>query len=384
MLNKRLNMAVTLIGNPETNPGAKIKYGILINSLRNYFSIEHIFDGTLQGKNKWVNALQTFHPSTQKWKERFYKNVPAFEKRSQQVQNHLSNKNVYQYDLVFQINVLFNSHKTGTTKPLYIYTDYTARLSALKPESGRSPFTSTQWKKWFLLEQESFHAAEHVFTRGEFVREDIIANYQIDPEKVTSVGGGVNFNNLPEFKRTFNKKSPTLLFIGKDFYRKGGDILLTAFRNIKAKYPSSKLIMVTEPDHHFMDVEGIELIKPTWNRSVIQNLYENSDIFILPSRLETWGDVLLEAMSYGLPCIGVNSDAMNEIINDRQNGLLVSPDNPEELSNVIDLLLSDVDLAKNLGNQARKTVENKYTWSKIAADMSIKINETYLCQPGGE
>ena len=94
--------------------------------------------------------------------------------------------------------------------------------------------------------------------------------------------------------------------------------------------------MLTEgniPDH--LPLDGVEIIPPTWDRTIIANLYRRAHCFVLPSRLETWGDVFLEAMSYSLPCIGVDDEAMREVIDHQKTGLVVPPENTEALAQAL-------------------------------------------------
>jgi glycosyltransferase involved in cell wall biosynthesis len=86
---------------------------------------------------------------------------------------------------------------------------------------------------------------------------------------------------------------------------------------------------------------------------------------VLPARLETWGDVLIEAMSHGLPCVGVRGEPMEEIIDHGATGLLVEPEDVEALSESILRLLTDLELRRNLGGRARHTVERQFTWDHV-------------------
>jgi glycosyltransferase involved in cell wall biosynthesis len=200
------------------------------------------------------------------------------------------------------------------------------------------------------------------------VRHSILTEYGIEPKKVTVVGGGVNFPKLPELKRQDEKdNAPTVLFIGKEFYRKGGDLLLRAFAQARAWAPEARLLLLTQDTiNGNLPLEGVEVIKPTWDRAFIASLYRQADLFVLPSRLETWGDVLLEAMAYELPCIGVAGEAMEEIIQDGRNGLIVPPNNVEALANALIRLLNDARLRYEWGQAARQCVEKKYTWDRVA------------------
>ena len=106
-------------------------------------------------------------------------------------------------------------------------------------------------------------------------------------------------------------------------------------------------------------------IPAEWNRRRLLDLYEEADILVLPARLETWGDVLIEAMAYGLPCVGVRGEPMEEIIDHGMSGLLVEPGNVEALTDSILKLLTDLDLCHRWGVRARRAVERQFTWDHV-------------------
>jgi glycosyltransferase involved in cell wall biosynthesis len=81
--------------------------------------------------------------------------------------------------------------------------------------------------------------------------------------------------------------------------------------------------------------------------------------------METWGDVLLEAMSYGLPCIGVYGQAMEDIIVHGESGYLLAPDNIELLAESIIQLLEQPELRLQMGQVAHQLVTTKYTWEQV-------------------
>ena len=96
------------------------------------------------------------------------------------------------------------------------------------------------------------------------------------------------------------KEKPTALFIGQDFHRKGGDLLLSAFAQVRQHVPQARLLCLTKgPIPAELPLDGVEVFEAEWDRDLVKQLYHQADLFVLPSRLETWGDVLLEAMAYG-------------------------------------------------------------------------------------
>jgi glycosyltransferase involved in cell wall biosynthesis len=89
------------------------------------------------------------------------------------------------------------------------------------------------------------------------------------------------------------------------------------------------------------------------------------DIFALSSLKEGLPYSLLEAMQAGLPCVATKVGGNMEIINDKQNGLLVDAADPELLANAINLLIANEELAKNLSQKAQSTISGKFSLNKM-------------------
>jgi glycosyltransferase involved in cell wall biosynthesis len=101
-------------------------------------------------------------------------------------------------------------------------------------------------------------------------------------------------------------------------------------------------------------------------RATLIETYQNATVHVIPSHYEGLPTVLLEGMSCGLPVVATDIGGNNEVIASGVNGLLVPPKSPIELAQAILLLLDNPELRERLGDAARKTIENRYTWDKIA------------------
>ncbi len=370
-------IAAFLVGDLEKDPTATTKYGLLFRSLERLYGPVGVFDVSLRRFARLWNGFRTFYPNLQTWKERSYKNPKAFVKRSriatQVINNHEGN-----FDLAIQVGVLYNAGLDITNMPLLIYTDYTARISAEDPYRFRAPWQGNELNKWIDYEGQTYLRATHIFTRSNLIREDIIYRYGIPAERVSEVGGGVNFDPLPEPPIRVPRDDAVVLFIGSNFLRKGGDLLLKAFAIARKRFPNIRLQVLTRDKiPPIYPLDGVEFIPYEWDRERIARLYAEADLFVLPSRLETWGDVILEAAAYRLPSIGTFGQAMEEIIKDGETGLLVPKDTIEDLANAMMSLLSDPGLRQRMGYGARKRAESFYTWDHVVERMAPVIDSVF-------
>lgn len=359
----------TVVGDVEGDPSAAIKYGHLFEELAASMCLLGVIDASLDGPGRWWNAARTFHPRLRLWKERFYKNVPAFRSRSSRIQKHIDALHP-DGDVVLQIGALFDSRWNNQGLPNAIYTDYTSALSARHRPIDRSPFSSADLEVWLALERDAYNHANHIFTRSRTVRDSLIEDYAVAGQKVSVVGGGVNLPELPEGISRSAPTEPTVLFVGKEFHRKGGDIALEAFETVRRRYPAARMVLVTgEPVPDHLPLDGVEVLPPTWERAELRQLYENADIFILPSRLETWGDVVLEAMAHTLPCIVSGGEAMEEIVLHGETGLVVTNMAPDTLAAAILELIEHPDDMLRMGRCGRARVEDEFTWRAVTRRM---------------
>jgi len=95
-------------------------------------------------------------------------------------------------------------------------------------------------------------------------------------------------------------------------------------------------------------------------------LYQNATLFVLPSYHEGLPGVLLEAMSCGLPVIVTDVRGNRDLVSNGENGVIVPSRAPKKMAEAISILLKDKKLRKKLGKNARKTIEENYTWNAVS------------------
>jgi glycosyltransferase involved in cell wall biosynthesis len=355
-------LAAVVRGEIRYDPKFATKYSGLVSSLATHGIDVEPFDATLPLSLRVVDALMAFHPDPVVWRRRLRNNPLAFRLRSARIARKLASRRD-RIDAVLQFGAVFDSRWLAGVPPSVIYTDYTARLAADRPLAGRAPARLAHWMR---LEKRCYSRARFVCARSEMVRGSLIRHYDVPREKIRVVGGGANLPVLPALPPRDPGSPPTVLFIGRDFERKGGDLVLRAFASVRQRLPQARLLFATRrPIPPGFPTTGVVRVSPDWDRARVLDLYANSDLLVLPARLETWGDVLIEAMSHGLPCVGVRGEPMEEIIDHGATGLLVEPEDVEALSESILRLLTDLELRRNLGGRARHTVERQFTWDHV-------------------
>lgn len=157
-----------------------------------------------------------------------------------------------------------------------------------------------------------------------------------------------------------------ILFAGFPFYLKGVDILIDAFKMISSEYPDWQLkILGWYPDsmtlaNAIADHPRIFHHPPVYPPEMPAQVQECS-VFVLPSRSEAMGRVLVEAMAAGKACVGADVDGIPSVIDHGVNGLLFTPEDPLDLSKKLRLLVSDSGLRERLGSAAREKALSQFT-----------------------
>lgn len=363
MRGNELDVFCAVFGDVEAQGSIAVKLRKFFECLNERFLVTEIFDASLQGRDRYLGMLSTFHPDRDIWRQRFYKSTWTFDRRSQRVRKRIASLKK-RPAAVLQVGAMFDAAGPTGRPPTVVYTDYTAILSAQKPEGGRSPYSGKQLKAWLAREKLVYENAAHICARSELVQESIIGQYGIDPSKLSVVGGGANVTPNGDFEFKTRSGSPTILFIGKEYYRKGGDLLLKAFERIRSQIPDARLVMVTSAS--IDAVEGVQFIKPCWREDVIAELFRKADVFVLPSRLETWGDVIVEAMAFGVPCVVTRNDAMPEIIDHEVTGLVVEKEDADAIAFWTTRLLEDQEMRQRLSENARRRYVDQFAWTVVA------------------
>ena len=153
----------------------------------------------------------------------------------------------------------------------------------------------------------------------------------------------------------------TLLFIGRITKIKGVDILIEAFKILRKRIKNSYLLILGMNYDNSLDLnienlpDGIKLLKQVENP---YKYYSIADIVVLPSRIDPFPYVMLEAGFMKKPFIGSNTGGIGEFINDNINGLLVEPGNIRQLAEKIEYLLENPEKGKILAHNLFEKVKN--------------------------
>jgi glycosyltransferase involved in cell wall biosynthesis len=234
-----------------------------------------------------------------------------------------------------------------------------------------------------IIEKRTFRVSKKI-TAVSFSVARELGEYGLDLKRITVVGNGVDEKTFVPLRK---KKclEQYVLYTGILRARKGLFDLIECAKHVCEVRPDVKfLICGTGPFLSRLEEEvrktrlqnQVIFLGHVTRKKLVQT-YQNATVHVVPSHYEGLPTVLLEAMSCGVPVVATNVGGNSEVISPGVNGFLVPARSPRELAKVVLELLDDVALRDRLGRAARKTVEEHFTWDRIA-DKILQCYESIL------
>lgn len=220
-----------------------------------------------------------------------------------------------------------------------------------------------------MLHRRMVARARCFTTWSAWARDSLVRDYGADAARVRVLHPGTDMTLFPRTRlRTRSSEAPLrVLFVGGDFERKGGDVLVDAWERLPAG--SCELDIVTGSDvaprpalrvHHGLKPHAPELL----------SLYEQADVFALPTRGDCLAVVLGEAMAASLPIITTRVGAHAEAVDDGTTGYLVEMDDAPAIAARLARLAEDRSLAASMGAASRALGEARFDMNDNAAQIA--------------
>jgi glycosyltransferase involved in cell wall biosynthesis len=204
-----------------------------------------------------------------------------------------------------------------------------------------------------------FQRASYVLPFSQWIRQSVVEEYGIPGNKVIAVPPGIDLHRWATTpKERARRNGRKFLFVGGDFLRKGGDLLL---KLAETEFQDCEFHMVTRS---FVGKKGQNIfiyddVEP--NTEEMLDLYRKCDVFVLPSRSDFHSIAGLEAMSMSLPMIASEVGSFREIIQDGTTGFVVAIDDERALAACMHKLADDSRLRAAFGAAGRARVEQHYS-----------------------
>ena len=272
-----------------------------------------------------------------------------------------------------------------TEKPIVYWTDATfAAMHNFYPDFTN--LCAKSIRDGNQMEQRALSNCRLAIYTSEWARKTAIEYYDVDPKKVKVVpfGTNVNSNRSKEDIETIveNKKFDIcrLLFVGVDWYRKGGDLALEVAKELNKRGLKTELTVVgcrpLEDPPEFVKLIPFLSKKTQEGREAMDKLMTDSHFFVLPSCAETYGSVFGEASSFGLPSLSRRVGGITTAIQDGKNGQTFDLDaGTEKYCDYIQEILADHKAYKELALSSFNEYTNRMNWPAVGQMVNELIHE---------
>jgi glycogen synthase len=265
-------------------------------------------------------------------------------------------------DLIFHVFCQSSPLWNNMDIPYVMFLDYTLALAKRNWSDWAEFRTEKEYSEWLSLEKATYQNARHLFCVGAHIKSSLIQDYGVLAEKITVTGSSANFSAVYEGNKTFGSKQ--LLFNGSDFKRKGGDLVLAAFHNVRKQIPDAQLVIMGKMAP--INEPGIINAGHIASRQSLQELLLNIDILLAPSLCDPFPVLPMEAMNFGVPCIVSDCDGNPDIVDNEINGIILSNPTPSLLAKKIVQLLDNPATLRAFSEKAQYKIKTKLNWNQVA------------------
>jgi phosphatidylinositol alpha-1,6-mannosyltransferase len=233
-----------------------------------------------------------------------------------------------------------------------------------------------QWR------QAALRKAKGIFPVSHYTA-DLLMDFGIEKNRIQVITNGVDPERFkPATTSNSGNEKRTLLTVARLDLHKGHDRVLEALAILKEEGFEPHYTIVGEGEEEArlrrlaqnLGVENQVTLTGFIPDNQLPDVYAECDIFIMASReipgrldlIEGFGISFLEASASGLPVVAGRSGGVTDAVLDGETGVLVNPDDPQNIANALKLLFSDSDFAKRLGEKGRHWIETQMSWERAA------------------
>jgi glycosyltransferase involved in cell wall biosynthesis len=350
----------------------------LVTHLRLAGHAVDVGDVDVRSTDRLIAAATTFSRDRRRWGTRYHLGAIPFRLRSERAAR-LVNVRGLQCDVVVQIGATFES-RSAPAIPYCVCSDSNILVAGQAVATGHTDaaaLSDADVAGIRAREARVYQGAAALFPLSERLRQSFVEDFGIPAHRVHAIHAGPNLdpNRVTRGReRPTADRQPTILFVGLQFQRKGGDVLVQSFRQVRQQIGNARLVLAGVPVG-FIDEPGVTCLgvldknKPE-DAAALAAAYDAADVFALPTRFEPFGIAFVEAMHFGLPCIGPRAWAVPEIIDDGETGFTIPIDDVAALTDRLLRLLRSPALAQSMGAAGQRKAQRLFTWPRVVDRMT--------------
>ncbi len=239
------------------------------------------------------------------------------------------------YDVVHAFNIpsaFAMKYSKARKKILSVHGVYSEQIDILHSQRTSSKIKNNEEKvlRW----------ADMLLTNSKNVQRSYKEKFGLNFDYIYGPIDIEKFKNIPE---SITKNEKQVVYIGRDSYEKGIDIL----KQIEPK----------------LDAKVVYCINVEWEKAMY--ILKSSDVVVVPSRIDNIPNVIKESFFLKIPVIATDIPGISEIVTNDINGILVPPEDPERLANAINELLKDKKKSVELAQKGFEFIMKNMTWDVL-------------------
>lgn len=244
-------------------------------------------------------------------------------------------------------------------------------------------------KIYYLMFAKSLNSVKKIFTKTNFSNE-YLKKYGITNVITTGVGLDVDKFKNSNLDSSTNevlkvlKKRKNILYVGSIIDRKNLIFIIRTFINYLENYNINVNLVIVGDGKKVYKNKCLNIIPEKYSKNFVwisklknaqlKYIYQNVDMFICASKKEIFGMALLEAMYFKVPVLSNKNAGACTLIKNKYNGFILDSYDVDVWSYKIDMILSNDNMCKKIGENANKTITNYYNWDTIANKMTKCFN----------
>lgn len=226
-------------------------------------------------------------------------------------------------------------------------------------------------KETLSKEIREYDLADYICVPSKFAKQTFIKK-GFGNKKIKIIKLGVDLKKFYQKKNKKKKNSFTIISSGEVSIRKGSHLLIKAFKNLKI--PNIRLLFVGNFEKglsfYFNKNKNANIyFLGKKNEKELNDIYNNSDIFVLNSLEDGFGMVIPQAMACGLPIITTHNTGASEIVENNKNGFVIKAGDVKSLENKIKKLYFDNKLREKMSKNSKKKIRENHSWLSYTEDI---------------
>lgn len=211
------------------------------------------------------------------------------------------------------------------------------------------------------IQRKAYEVSTQIIFASAWAARSAMNDYHVPEEKINVVRFGANQDVPDRLPERQGDGTLRMLFVGKEWVRKGGSIAVDALTSLQDRGIDAELVMVgCDAPRSVPNMKGLTIIPYVED---VSTYFREADIFILPTRAECAGIVFCEASAYGLPSFTTATGGVPDYVEDGVTGRLLPPDaRGEDFADAIAELWSDPETMKEMRLNARRRYEEELNW----------------------